>query len=430
MSKNERVFLVGVIWGDESTEHFNESMEELRQLADTASCEVVDTFYQASKRPNTATYVGKGKLQEIKKAASNSHVHTLIFNNNLSPSQSRNISDVSGCNVVDRTEIILDIFAKHARTKQSKLQVELAQLEYAYTKLKRKWKHLSRIQGGIGFRGPGETQIEVDRREIRKKTSVLKKKIKNIEQVSLTKRNKRKNITSIALVGYTNAGKSTLFNILTNENRYTADQLFATLDSKTRAIETESKETLVITDTIGFIRKLPHRLVSSFHSTLLEVLEADLLLHVVDVSYPNLLELMEAVEDVLQDIKVEQKNILIVFNKTDKVNGNHYLFTKKKLINNYPDSVFISAKTGEGIDRLNKKIEEFIQRSKRCIEFEVPVEMQSLMSFLYKNAEIIESRYKKTTNSQALKLKISGQLLAGIKKQIEDYKLLKFINNK
>ncbi len=430
MSKNERVFLVGVIWGDESTEHFNESMEELRQLADTASCEVVDTFYQASKRPNTATYVGKGKLQEIKKAASNSHVHTLIFNNNLSPSQSRNISDVSGCNVVDRTEIILDIFAKHARTKQSKLQVELAQLEYAYTKLKRKWKHLSRIQGGIGFRGPGETQIEVDRREIRKKTSVLKKKIKNIEQVSLTKRNKRKNITSIALVGYTNAGKSTLFNILTNENRYTADQLFATLDSKTRAIETESKETLVITDTIGFIRKLPHRLVSSFHSTLLEVLKADLLLHVVDVSYPNLLELMEAVEDVLQDIKVEQKNILIVFNKTDKVNGNHYLFTKKKLINNYPDSVFISAKTGEGIDRLNKKIEEFIQRSKRCIEFEVPVEMQSLMSFLYKNAEIIESRYKKTTNSQALKLKISGQLLAGIKKQIEDYKLLKFINNK
>ncbi|MEA2097315.1 MAG: GTPase HflX, partial [Candidatus Cloacimonadota bacterium] len=318
----------------------------------------------------------------------------------------------------------------HARTKQSKLQVELAQLEYAYTKLKRKWKHLSRIQGGIGFRGPGETQIEVDRREIRKKTSVLKKKIENIEQVSLTKRNKRKNITSIALVGYTNAGKSTLFNKLTSENRYTADQLFATLDSKTRAIETESKENLVITDTIGFIRNLPHRLVSSFHSTLLEVLEADLLLHVIDVSYPNLLELMKAVEDVLQDIKVEHKNILIVFNKTDKMNGNHYLFTKKKLINKYPDSVFISAKTGEGIDRLHNKIEEFIQRSKKCVELEVPIEMQSLMSFLHKNAEIIEIKYKKTTNSQALKLKISRQLLDGIKKQIEDYKLLKFINNK
>lgn len=430
MSKNERVFLVGVIWGDESTEHFNESMEELRQLADTAGCEVIDTFYQAAKRPNTSTYVGKGKLQEIKNAAGSSHVHTLIFNNNLSPSQSRNISDISSCNVVDRTEIILDIFANHARTKQSKMQVELAQLEYAYTKLKRKWKHLSRIQGGIGFRGPGETQIEVDRREIRKKTTVLKKKIKNIEQVSLTKRNKRKNITSIALVGYTNAGKSTLFNVLTNENRYTADQLFATLDSKTRAIETESKEELVITDTIGFIRKLPHRLVSSFHSTLLEVLEADLLLHVVDVSYPNLLELMEAVDGVLQDIKVEQKSILIVFNKTDKMNGNHYLFTKKKLNIKYPDCVFISAKTGYGINKLHMKIEEFIQRSKRSVELEVPVEMHSLMSFLHKNAEIIESKYNKTTNSQALKLKISRQLLTGIKKQIRDFNLLRFINNK
>ena len=428
MSKNERVFLVGVIWGDESTEHFSESMEELRHLAATAGCEVMNTFYQTSKKPNTSTYVGKGKLQEIKKAATNSQVYTLIFNNNLSPSQSRNISDVSGCNVVDRTEIILDIFASHARTKQSKLQVELAQLEYAYTKLKRKWKHLSRIQGGIGFRGPGETQIEVDRREIRKRTTTLKKKIKNIEQVSLTKRNKRKNITSIALVGYTNAGKSTLFNVLTNENCYTADQLFATLDSKTRAIETESKENLVITDTIGFIRKLPHKLVSSFHSTLLDVLEADLLLHVVDVSYPNLLELMEAVEMVLQDIKVEQKNILIVFNKTDKVNGNHYLFTKKKLINKYPDSVFISAKTGKGVDQLYEKIEEFVQRCKKYVELEVPADMQNLISFLNKNAEIIESKYNKTTNSQALKLKISRQLLDGIKKQIEDYKLLKYIN--
>jgi len=428
MSKKERVFLIGVTWGDESTDHFNESMDELHQLADTAGCEVVDTFYQASKRPNTSTYVGKGKLQEIKNAATNSHVNTLIFNNNLSPSQSRNISDVSGCNVVDRTEIILDIFANHARTKQSKLQVELAQLEYAYTKLKRKWKHLSRIQGGIGFRGPGETQIEVDRREIRKKTTSLKKKIKNIEQVSLTKRNKRKDITSIALVGYTNAGKSTLFNKLTSENRYTADQLFATLDPKTRAIETESKEELVITDTIGFIRKLPHKLVTSFQSTLLEVLEADLLLHVVDVSYSNLLELMEAVEVVLTEIKVEQKNILIVFNKSDKMNGNHYLFTKKKLITKYPDSVFISAKTGEGLDQLLKKIEDFLQKCKRYIELEVPVEMQNLISFIHKNAEIIENRFDKRTNSQVLKLKISRQLIEGIKKQIEDYKLLKYIN--
>ena len=429
MSETEKVFLVGVIWGDESTEHFSESMEELNKLADTAGCEVVDMFSQAANRPNTSTYIGKGKLQEIKNAASSSHIHTLIFNNNLSPSQSLNISDVSGCNVVDRTEIILYIFARHARTKQSKLQVELAQLEYAYTKLKRKWKHLSRIQGGIGFRGPGETQIEVDRREIRKKTTILKKRIKNIEQVSLTKRNKRKNFTSIALVGYTNAGKSTLFNRLTCENRYTADQLFATLDSKTRAISAEFDEKLVITDTIGFIRKLPHRLISSFNSTLLEVLEADLLLHVVDVSQQNLFELMEAVEGVLHEIKVDHKNILIVFNKSDNMSGNHFLFMRKQLLNKYPDSVFISAITGDGIDKLFIKIEEFLQRSKQNIELEVPQEMHNLISFLHKNSEIIEDKYIESSNSHLYKLKISRQLLEGIKKQIEDYKLLKFINN-
>ncbi|MDA3813132.1 MAG: 50S ribosome-binding GTPase, partial [Candidatus Cloacimonetes bacterium] len=195
------------------------------------------------------------------------------------------------------------------------------------------------------------------------------------------------------MVGYTNAGKSTLFNKLTSENRYTADQLFATLDSKTRVIETELKEKLVITDTIGFIRKLPHKLVSSFHSTLLDVLEADLLLHVVDVSYPNLFDLMQAVEGVLEEIKVEQKNILIVFNKSDRMYGTHYLFIKKKLMNKYPDSVFISAKTGEGLDHLHEKIKDFVQRSKKYLDLEVPADMQNLMSFLHKNAEIIESKY-------------------------------------
>jgi len=428
MISREKVFLVGVKWGDETAEHFTESMQELQQLAATANCEVVEIYTQAAARPNTATYIGKGKLQEIKCAASSRHTHTLIFNNNLSPSQSRNISDASGCNVVDRTEIILDIFAKHARTKQAKLQVELAQLEYAYTKLKRKWKHLSRIQGGIGFRGPGETQIEVDRREIRKKTTILKEKIKNIERVSKTKRNKRKNFISIALVGYTNAGKSTLFNKLTNEKRYTADQLFATLDSKTRKLSEDFNEEIVITDTIGFIRKLPHRLVTSFNSTLLEVLEADLLLHVVDVSQKNHMELIEAVEGVLKEIKVDNKNVLLVFNKADKMSGNHYLFLRKKLMNLYPDCVFISAKRDIGIDDLLKKVKEFVAERKDVVELEVPSEMQKLISFLYKNASIVEDNYKQSSNSHLIKLKISRQLLSGIKKQINDYKLLKFIN--
>lgn len=429
MINREKVFLVGVKWGDESAEHFKESMQELQHLAATANCEVIKIFSQAAARPNTATYVGKGKLQEIRRAASSNHTHTLIFNNNLSPSQSRNISDASGCNVVDRTEIILDIFAKHARTKQAKLQVELAQLEYAYTKLKRKWKHLSRIQGGIGFRGPGETQIEVDRREIRKKTKILKEKIKNIEQVSYTKRNKRKNFISIAMVGYTNAGKSTLFNKLTNEKRFTADQLFATLDSKTRKLSENFNEEIVITDTIGFIRKLPHRLVTSFNTTLLEVVEADLLLHVVDVSQENHLEFIEAVESVLREISADNKNVLLVFNKTDKMNGNHYLFLRKKLMNLYTDCVFISAKNEVGLDDLLGKISEFVTKRKDLIELEVPAEMQKLLSFLHKNATIIDDKYNSSANAHLLKLKISRQLLDVIKKQINDYKLLKFINN-
>lgn len=421
----DRVFLVGVFWGKISREHYNESLEELYRLAKTAEVEVVDSFVQSLKKPDTATYIGKGKLQEIKNTAENMKVQTLIFNNNLSPSQSRNISDITGCNVVDRTELILDIFAKHARTRQAKLQVELAQLEYAYTKLKRMWKHLSRIQGGIGFRGPGETQIEVDRRLIRKRTSILKKKLKTIESTSLTKRKKRENIISIALVGYTNAGKSTLFNRLTKENRYTANQLFATLDSKTRSLHIDQSEMMMITDTIGFIRQLPHKLVTSFHSTLLEVIEANLLLHVVDVSRANILELIDSVSSVLEEIGAADKNILVVFNKTDLVGGKHFLFLKKKLMLEYPDSIFISAKNGEGMEMLVEKMGEFVIKNSVIITLEVPVELPNLISFIYDNAEVLEEDFNSEINTRILKIKIARQLLPNIKKQIKDFNLRK-----
>ncbi len=424
----DKVFLVGVFWGKVSREHYDESMEELNHLAKTAEVEVVESFVQSLKKPDSATYIGKGKLQEIKNTAENMKVQTLIFNNNLSPSQSRNISDITGCNVVDRTELILDIFAKHARTRQSKLQVELAQLEYAYTKLKRMWKHLSRIQGGIGFRGPGETQIEVDRRLIRKRTSILKKKLKTIESTSLTKRKKRENIISIALVGYTNAGKSTLFNRLTKENRYTADQLFATLDSKTRSLHIDKSKMMMITDTIGFIRQLPHKLVTSFHSTLLEVIEADLLLHVVDVSHSNIMELMDSVHGVLEEIKVADKNILVVFNKVDLVSGNHFLFLKKKLMLEYPDSIFISAKNGVGMEELVEKMSEFVIKKSVEITLEVPVELSNLISFIYDNAEVLKEDFDPENNMRKVTIKITRQLLPNIKKQIEDYKLIKYIN--
>jgi GTP-binding protein HflX len=408
MNKNrDRVFLIGVLWGEEEKEHFAETLAELAHLAETAETEVVEVFTQTLKRPNTSTYVGKGKLRAISNRAKALGVKTLIFNNNLSPSQSRNISNSSRCNVVDRTELILDIFAKHARTRQAKLQVELAQLEYAYTKLKRKWKHLSRIEGGIGFRGPGETQIEIDRREIRHKAQILKKKIKEIEITSETKRKRRSELTSIALVGYTNAGKSTLFNQLTNENRYVADQLFATLDAKTRAIQLENGKKVVVTDTIGFIRQLPHRLVNSFHTTLREVIEADLLLHVADVTHPNLIELIESVHSVLHDLNADENDILLVFNKIDNTGGSHFKFLKKHLQQLFPDSVFISAKTGEGLDVLYRKLDEFLHKRTNLAELSIPAEMNKLISFIQENAEIIEDIFLPEMRLRQMKVRMT-----------------------
>lgn len=426
--KIDKAFLIGIYWGRESREFFEESINELEALAKTANVYVKDIFIQNLKKPNTRTYINKGKLKEIRNKAKRAKINTLIFNNNLTPSQSRNLANISHCNIVDRTELILDIFAKHARTKQAKLQVELAQLEYAYTKLKRKWKHLSRIQGGIGFRGPGETQIEVDRREIQVRTTSLKKKLENIEQISQTKRKRRKNYTSIALIGYTNAGKTTLFNKLTNEKRYTADKLFATLDAKTRSLVNSHNEEIVITDTIGFIRKLPHRLIKSFHSTLLEVLEADLLLNVIDVSHPHIFDLIKSVANVLKEIGAETKNVLMIFNKIDKMNGIQYKFLKKKLMINYPDSVFISAKNSQGVDKLNNKIDEFITRSKKTVIFEVPVELPKLLSFIHENGDIVSEKYEKEANINILKVKIHRQYIQTIKKQIKDFKLNKYIN--
>ena len=428
MIHKEKVFLVGVFWGEDARENYSDSLEELQSLARTAGLEIVEIFTQFLKNPNISTYIGKGKVNEISNLAKAKKIHTLVFNDNLSPAQSRHISDMTRCNVVDRTELILDIFAKHARTRQAKLQVELAQLEYSFTKLKNLWKHLSRIEGGIGFRGPGEKQIELDRREIRKKVALLKSKLEGIKKNSLTKRKKRKNHLSISLVGYTNAGKSTLFNKLTKENRLVADQLFATLDSTTRALFLPSREKAVLTDTVGFIENLPHKLISSFYSTLLEVTEADLLLHMVDISHPKLIKHIKAVEKVLSEIGADNKDILLVFNKFDKLSGNYAKFLKKKLLELYPDSVFISAKEDSGIENLIDKLEEFNRHMKKVTTLSIPIQLQSLISFIYKNAEIIEENFNMKDNEQIMKVKISRKLFPKIQRQIINYKIKEYIN--
>lgn len=428
MIEKEKVFLIGVFCGEDSRENYSDSIEELKSLAETAELEIEKVFVQFLAKPNSSTYLGKGKIREIANQAKSKKIKTLVFNDNLSPAQSRNISNLTRCNVVDRTELILDIFAKHAKTKQAKLQVELAQLEYSYTKLKNLWRHLSRIEGGIGFRGPGEKQIEIDRREIRKRVALLKSKLEEIKKNSITKRKKRHNFTAVSLVGYTNAGKSTLFNLLTKEKRFVADQLFATLDSTTRAIFLPSKEKVVITDTVGFIKNLPHKLISSFHSTLLEVTEADLLLHIVDISHSKLLEHIEAVENVLKEIGANEKNILLVFNKCDKLNDKYYKFLRKKLIELYPDSVFISAKENVGITDLVEKLEEFCERLKKLTTIRVPIQLQSLISFIHKNAEILEENFNMKDNEQVMRVKITRRLFPKIQEQIINYKIKEFIN--
>ncbi len=426
----ERAFLIGLYGAGVTKSEYLESMEELQRLAETAETEVIASFTQQLDKANPATWIGKGKLQEILAEVKNHHISTLIFNDNLSPAQARNIAKMSKCNIVDRTELILDIFSKHAKTRESKIQVELAQLEYSYSKLRNLWQHFSRIEGGvIGVRGPGEKQIEVDRRLIKSRIAQLKEKLGDIRKVTETKRKRRDNILSVCLVGYTNAGKSTLFNQLTRSRIYTADKLFATLDATTRTVKTQTKEKILITDTIGFINQLPPLLIQSFYSTLYEVQAADLLIHVVDASNTRINELIDSVNQVLKDIHAEDKNILIVFNKWDLCNSLTSLFLKKKLSEQYPDSVFISAKTQLNMDSLYQKIDYYIRQRRKNVFYKIPAEFTNLLSFIHQNAYIIEMNYNEETNMYEANFEIDYKYIDQIDAQLKEWFLNKYINS-
>ncbi|HHE40969.1 MAG TPA: GTPase HflX, partial [Candidatus Cloacimonetes bacterium] len=275
-------------------------------------------------------------------------------------------------------------------------------MQYNLSRLKGRWTHLSRIEGGIGFRGPGEKQIEIDRRRINDRITHLKSKLEGIEQISKTKRKSRKDIFSVSLVGYTNAGKSTVLNRLTSSHLYTADQLFATLETITRSKTLETKERIVISDTIGFIRKIPPYLIASFHATLQEVIEADLLLHVVDISHHKLFEYMDTVSQTLKEIQADHQEMILVFNKIDLLPRNQYMFMKKKLRIDYPDSPFVSARTGENFDDIENAISKKLAHSKKNIILKIPNQEQKFISYLFDNAEIIEKRY----NNDSVRLRI------------------------
>ncbi|MBD5368082.1 MAG: GTPase HflX [Bacteroides sp.] len=394
----ERAVLVGLITPTQNEAKATEYLDELAFLADTAGAETVKTFLQKADYPNPRTYVGKGKLEEIRAFIEDNDIGMAIFDDDLSSKQVVNIERELKVKILDRTSLILDIFARRARTANAKTQVELAQYQYLLPRLTRMWTHLERQRGGIGMRGPGETQIETDRRIILDKISRLKKELQDIDKQKSVQRKNRGKLTRVALVGYTNAGKSTLMNVLSKSEVFAENKLFATLDTTVRKVIIDNLPFL-LTDTVGFIRKLPHHLVNSFKSTLDEVREADILVHVVDISHPNFEEQIEVVDKTLRDIcGDQQKPMIMVFNKIDA-----FTYTPKDEDDLTPvkrenvsleelerswmsrmpgDCVFISARTGAGVDKLKQLLYERAR--------EVHLTRFPYNDFLYQNYTDIE----------------------------------------
>ena len=357
----ERAILVGVIHGKLDELIIDEHLDEMELLAYTAGAKVVGRVTQRLNKINPAYFVGKGKAEQIMNQVKELGVSLVIFDEDLSPAQTKNFQSLSEeVKVIDRSALILDIFQKHAKTKEAKTQVELAHLQYLLPRLTRMWTHLERQMGGIGTRaGAGETQIEVDRRLIGQRIAKLKKELAKIAKERDTQSRRRKDLFSVALVGYTNAGKSTLMNAITGAEVYIRDQLFATLDTTIRSTVIDGEHEILLSDTVGFIRKLPHHLVASFRSTLQEVLEADLILIVLDASSPQVIEHLDTINEVLTDLEADKNTSLIVLNKIDTVNeDNRIAYLKRK----FPDGILISAKNHLRIDNLLESIKEIIDK--------------------------------------------------------------------
>jgi GTP-binding protein HflX len=367
--KEERAVLVGMVHNHQSEEQLQEYLDELAFLAETAGAIAVKRFTQKLQHPDSRTFIGKGKLEEIRKYCEGKNIRVVIFDDELSGAQINNIEKVLDVKTIDRSDLILDIFARRAKTAQARTQVELAQYQYILPRLKGMWKHLERLGGGIGTRGPGETEIETDRRIVRNKISLLRKKLAEIDKQSFTQRKDRGEFIRVALVGYTNVGKSTIMNLLSKSDVFAENKLFATLDTTTRKVVFENTPFL-LSDTVGFIRKLPHHLVESFKSTLDEVREADILLHVVDISHKNFEEQIGVVNNTLQEIGAFDKPILTIFNKMDLYEANTFdewlsSETKEELLSDlkekwqretHGNSVFIAAIEKRNMEELRNAI--------------------------------------------------------------------------
>lgn len=399
---SERAILIGMEWGrNDSLWTVDDSLEELKQLADTAGATVIKKFIQKRPKPDPAFFIGRGKVQELALYAQQENIDLCIFDDELSPAQQRNIESVMGIRILDRTALILDIFAQRARTNEGKLQVELAQLQYTLPRIMGKGLMLSRLGGGIGTRGPGETKLEVDRRRIRDRIAFIKDQIEKVKAVRSLHRSKRKknNVFEVSLVGYTNAGKSTLLNTLTNSDIYAKDQLFATLDPTTRQLTLPNKQEIIITDTVGFIQRLPHQLIAAFRSTLEVVTEADLLVHVIDVSHELYKEQAAAVHEVLKEIGAETKPVITVYNKIDKLPPDSKLTDRLAL---EEDTVCISAAKKLNLETLQQMIESHLKSKAVEVTLCIPYAETSKAAQLHETANVLEQEY--TENGAVMKV--------------------------
>lgn len=413
---SERAILIGMEWGrNDSLWTVDDSLEELKQLADTAGATVIKKFIQKRPKPDPAFFIGRGKVQELALYAQQENIDLCIFDDELSPAQQRNIESVMGIRILDRTALILDIFAQRARTNEGKLQVELAQLQYTLPRIMGKGLMLSRLGGGIGTRGPGETKLEVDRRRIRDRIAFIKDQIEKVKAVRSLHRSKRKknNVFEVSLVGYTNAGKSTLLNTLTNSDIYAKDQLFATLDPTTRQLTLPNKQEIIITDTVGFIQRLPHQLIAAFRSTLEVVTEADLLVHVIDVSHELYKEQAAAVHEVLKEIGAETKPVITVYNKIDKLPPDSKLADRLGL---EEDTVCISAAKKLNLETLQQMIESHLKSKAVEVTLCIPYAETAKAAQLHETANVLEQEY--TENGAVMKVILPVEDLEAYNKYI------------
>lgn len=396
----DRVGLVKLVLPGDS-ERPEDWLEELAALTDTVGGKVVERVVQKSQRPTAAFFVGKGKAQELADLCRTGELDVLIFDHELAPAQIRNIEKLTGVSVLDRTELILVLFARRAQTKQAQLQVDLARLRYELPRLRHLWSHLERLEGVRGTRGPGETQIETDRRLVRERIAQYERELAVIARRRERESRTRGEMFRVSLVGYTNVGKSTLMNRLTGASTFTEDRLFATLDATTRLMDLSVPHKVLLTDTVGFIRNLPHHLVESFHATLEEVRQADLLLHVADAGHPEVSNQIAAVQGVLADLGCQGKPMLLVFNKCDRVSESSVL---DRLLTSHGPGYVVSALTGEGIDRLREAIATCVREGDILLEETVPAADGRALAYVAAHATVLERAYDDTGGQVRVRL--------------------------